>query len=197
MAFVVSAATGGFDEQFNDGNASNWTQHSGTWAVVDNEYYYTTGVSNQWAVSTYNAEYDDLDYSARVRRFSADNESSNSLIIRASGATLSDGLPAEGYLFSYTRSGNFSVRKRVDGQVTIVVPLQASTAIDTGEAFNTLRVVAIGDQLAFYINGTKVWEGSDNSLTSGRVGVGVSRNPESTGDEFFVDWATLSENPAG
>ncbi|MFN2225855.1 MAG: hypothetical protein ACK2UY_06100, partial [Anaerolineae bacterium] len=65
-------------------------------------------------------------------------------------------------------------------------------AINQGSAWNTLRVVADGAYLEFYINGVQVWSGSDGSLSLGQVGLSMYRSATSTGDEFRVDWATLS-----
>jgi len=69
------------------------------------------------------------------------------------------------------------------------------SAINQGEAWNTLRVVAQGTSLSFYINGVPVWSGTDSSLSSGRVGLGMYRDASSTGDELRVDWARLCLPP--
>jgi len=67
-----------------------------------------------------------------------------------------------------------------------------SSAINQGDAWNTLRVVASGAHMEFYINGTEVWSGTDSSLAFGRVGIGMYRHAASTGDRLDVDWAVLS-----
>jgi hypothetical protein len=67
-----------------------------------------------------------------------------------------------------------------------------TSAINQGSAWNVLRVIANGSNFSFYINGTSVWTGSDSSHTSGRVGVGFYRSASSTGDGFWVDYATLT-----
>ena len=54
-----------------------------------------------------------------------------------------------------------------------------------------LRGIAYGSGLFFYINGTLVWSGTDTSLTSGRVGVGMY----TSGDDWNrldVDWVSLT-----
>jgi hypothetical protein len=71
----------------------------------------------------------------------------------------------------------------------------SSPAINQGDAWNTLRVEASGTSLAFYINGTLIWSGTDSSLSSGRAGVGMYRDA-STGNELRVDWALLCTNPS-
>jgi hypothetical protein len=55
-------------------------------------------------------------------------------------------------------------------------------------------VVAKGSSLRFYINGLLIWQGTDTSLTNGRVGVSMYRDG-SSGNDFQVDWATLNPNP--
>jgi hypothetical protein len=54
---------------------------------------------------------------------------------------------------------------------TVLQPLTLSTAINTGAAWNTLRVRAVGYILTFWINGTQVWSRDDGSRRFGRVGI--------------------------
>jgi hypothetical protein len=95
-------------------------------------------------------------------------------------------------MFQYTRSGYYSVFKVDNDSYTALRDWAPSAAIVQGAAWNTLRVVASGTSLKFYINGTLVWSGSDGSFTAGRVGIGLYRSADSTGDQLWVDWATLS-----
>jgi hypothetical protein len=67
-----------------------------------------------------------------------------------------------------------------------------SSAIIQGGNFNVLKVIADGSNLYFYINGTLVWSGSDYSLSSGRVGLGMYRDTDTTGNQFQADWARLT-----
>jgi hypothetical protein len=81
----------------------------------------------------------------------------------------------------------------VGGSWTLLQDYTYTSAI-AQNGWNTLRVVASNSNLYFYINGTLVWSGVDNSLTSGLVGVGMD-NFEDTynpGDQVWVDWAVLS-----
>jgi hypothetical protein len=58
-------------------------------------------------------------------------------------------------------------------------------------------VVANGSRLAFYINGGLVWIGNNAAHASGRVGLAMARDPSSSGNKLWVDWATLvPEAPA-
>ena len=67
-----------------------------------------------------------------------------------------------------------------------------SPAINQGFYWNTLRVVANGSSLYFYINETLVWSGVDTDLEVGRVGIGMYSLTGNTDDRLWVDWATLT-----
>ena len=192
LTYSVASGGSGFNEQFNEGTAANWTRDSGAWSVLSGAYD-TAGVSGMRATSSYNAQYSDVDLSVRVLRY-ADDESANALHIRASGEIGSDGIIANGYLFQIVRSGYFSVWKRVDGVSFPIYSWTQSSAISQGSNWNTLRVVAKGSAMRFYINGTLVWQGSDAGLSSGKVGVSMYDSGV-TGDDLQVDWATLNVNP--
>jgi hypothetical protein len=72
----------------------------------------------------------------------------------------------------------------------------ASSAVAKG-GWNTLKVLAVGKSLRFYVNGTLVYSGVDTSYQVGKVGFGFFRNPTTTGDRLFVDWARLTNTPTG
>jgi Zn-dependent metalloprotease len=171
--------------------APNWTIHSGVWGV-DSSFLLSPGVQDRWASVSYGQDFSDVDYRVRLMRYGADG-SSNRILIRSTPDPLAgDHNLYSYYSFQYARDGSFSVWKRVEGVST---PLQGWTtdpAVNPGDAYNTLRVVANGPDLSFYINGTLVWSGSDADLTSGRVGIGMYRGASDTGDWLYADWATLS-----
>jgi hypothetical protein len=187
---AYSSGGGGFNSQFN-GSATNWLQDSGSWSIYGSVFYYTAGRVGYTNTSTYNQTYSSLDYSAKLWR-NGDDSSSNRIIIRASGTIGSDGHFSNQYMFQYTRDGGFSVFKRVGGVSTAVKAWTDSSAIVQGAAWNTLRVKAVGSSFYFYINGTLVWAGTDSSLSSGRVGMGMYREDSSTGNGFWADYAVLT-----
>ena len=189
-SFLYSAMGSGFNSYF-EGSATNWLQDSGTWSLSSGAYWYTAGRSGYYNTSTYNQTYYSFDYSARMWR--AGDVRANYLIVRGSGSALSDGNLDSLYRFQYMSDGTFSVYKRISGGSYVAVkPWTASSAIVKGAAWNILRVRAVDSSLYFYINGTLVWSGTDTSLASGRVGVGMYRDTTSSGNGLWVDWATLS-----
>jgi hypothetical protein len=73
-----------------------------------------------------------------------------------------------------------------------------TSAIAPG-GWNTLRVVASGRNLFFYINNTLVWTGADDSFFSGSVGFGMDNfeTVVTPNDLFRVDWAALNSYANG
>jgi hypothetical protein len=181
----------GFNSQFN-GNTSGWQSHSGTW-TVDANFYSTTGVASAWAGASYNANFTNFDYQAKLWRYGC-NTCANRLLIRAAPTPLNSINDWYSYYsFNYTTGGYYSVWKRVaGGAATALQNWTYSSAIVQGSAWNTLRVVASGTSLRLYINGTPVWTGTDSALTAGRVGLGMYKDT-SSGNQLFVDWATLAK----
>mgnify|MGYP001104458280 CR=1 FL=1 len=109
------------------------------------------------------------------------------------GSISAEGFWDAGYLLSYTNSGQFSVYKfNPSGGPTAVRNWSASPAILAGD-WNTLKVIAVGNSLKFYINGTLVWSGSDSTLKVGQVGFGFYRDAAS--GVMLVDWAKATNTP--
>ncbi|OQA17303.1 MAG: hypothetical protein BWY63_02449 [Chloroflexi bacterium ADurb.Bin360] len=191
LALKNHAAVSGFNSQFN-GSAAGWVAHSGTWSV-DNNYFSTPGVAGSSASTSYAADYVNFDYQVRLTR-SGSNTNANRIIVRGTPYPLdSTNRWYNSYTFQFTRNGYYSVWKAVAGGTSVAVQGWASTAaIAQGDAWNTLRVVANGSRFYFYINDTLVWTGTDADLGIGRVGIGMYRDAESTGDRLWVNWATLT-----
>jgi Zn-dependent metalloprotease len=181
----------GFDSQFNV-TASGWyaVAIGGDW-YVDANYLWSYGSATDafFSVATNNS-YSDFEYQAQIRRYGA-GYAANGVMIRGTPAPLGSGNRWDsGYGFFYSRDGSFSVWKYVGGSFVSLQGWTYSEAINTGDAWNTLRVVARGPQLFYYINGDLVWSGTDSTYATGQVGLIFYRGTGSVGDEFQVDWAT-------
>lgn len=178
------------DSDFN-GSSPGWISHSGLW-LIGATYLYTSGLADSWASASYIEQFGNLDYQARMWR-SGCNSCTTYIVFRGTPdpLTASNNWYNE-YKLQYSGEGYYSVWKRVEGGPGIAIKgWTPHPAINQGEAWNTLRVVARGTSLRFYINGVPIWSGTDSSLSSGRVGVGMYRDSSSTGDELRVDWARL------
>jgi len=178
-----------FDSQFN-GSAAGWVSHAGTWYYDDN-YLFTYGLANMSSSASYDGDFSDFDYEASMWRYSCET-CANRILFRGTP----DPLTAENnwfheYKLQYTRDGYYSAWKRTyGGAATAIVGWTYSTAINQGDAWNTLRVSANGTSLSFYINDIYLWSGFDSSLSYGRAGVGMYQDA-SADNSFFVDWARL------
>jgi hypothetical protein len=181
----------GFNSQFN-GEANNWTFVYGTWYTGANVLY-TYGEINKMASIARTGIFGDLDYSVNMKRSGCSN-CANGIIIRGKPLLINDANDwINQYFFHYSNDGLYQVYKMVDGSIPVILrPWFPSPAINTGNAWNTLRVVAEGSNLFFFINDDLVWSGSDNSLSSGQVGITMYRDASSSGNELQVDWATLT-----
>ncbi len=81
---------------------------------------------------------------------------------------------SQGYLFGITCDGKYSLRLWDDPKMTVLIGWTASDEIIKGaNEVNTLGVMADGDTLTFYINGSKVNEVTNDTFTEGIFGVFV------------------------
>ena len=179
----------GFESQFN-GSAPGWEVHAGTWGV-DSRYYWTEGLDSRVSSTSYRENFADLVYEARVFRDGCLG-CANRLYVRGVPEPLGSGLNWDkAYLFQYTNNGYFSVW-HIDGDTASALQNWAECSAVSKGGWNALRAVANRGSLSFYINDVPVWTGSDDSFSSGRVGLGMYRDADSTGDLFRADWAKLT-----
>lgn len=183
-------AENGFRSEFN-GHAVGWQALRAVW-TVDSSYYRTAGeAASTGSAQFYYYDYANFDYQVRLRRLGC-LYCPTGLVARGSADPLSgEGSWHQGYEFQFTRDGTYSVQKRVNGIRTVLQNWTFSPVINQGDAWNTLRVVANGALLEFYINDIKVWQGSDADLVNGKIGISMGRDAASSGNELQVDWAQL------
>jgi len=178
----------GFNSQFTS-EATGWQVHSGSWAIIDGTYK-TDGLFENGSSASYMATFYNLDYQVRIRRswYEAFAKAANRIMVRGTPDPLGlSNLWYSSYEFQYTMSGMYSVFKRVGDTLTALQDWTDSPAVIQGYNWNILRVVAVGPDLYFYINGTLVWHGQDIDLAMGRVGFGLFNS-----GPLEIDWATLS-----
>jgi hypothetical protein len=179
--------TSGFDSPFTS-NYKGWKTISGAWSLSGGAFF-TDGLSGKWSTAAYvNAAYSNFQYEARVKRTVASTYT-NAIFVRGNPIGLdSNNRWLNAYMFGYRNTGSFCVYRFVSGVATTLKGWTASSLINKG-GWNSLKVVAVGSALKFFINGKLVWSGTDASFSSGYVGLAMYR--ASAVERFYVDWARL------
>jgi len=182
----------GFESTFTT-DAAGWTPVKGSWFVNNKGFYRTADGRSNLASSIYKFNYPTLTYEVRLRRKLGDAVLPNRLHFRTQPAPLdATGQWANGYFFQYTNAGYFSVWTATDGIPAPLVGWTESSAILPYD-WNTLKVVASGGNMEFYINGTLVASGYDETHTDGRVGISMFR-ASGIKDPLLVDWVKVSSS---
>ena len=185
-----SVLSTGFSSSFTS-NANNWKVVRGNWFLNGDGIYKSAGKINRISSILYRYNYPALDYEVRLKRARGSPALPNRIHFYTQPSPLdSAGQWMNGYLFQYTNAGYFSVWEMTEGDAT---PLQVWTPSDAIQRYgwNTLKVVARGGNMAFYINDTLVFTGYDDTHTSGRVGISFWRGDDALAP-LRVDWARVS-----
>ncbi len=181
--------TTSFESKFTK-NAKGWTPVKGVWFITDKGYYKTNGVVNEIASAIHKTDFGMLTLETRMRRKYGEASLPNRLHFRTSPVALdANGQWTNGYMFQYTNAGYFSVWKVVDGVFSPVVGWTYSPTI-VPFGWNTLKVVANGDNMEFYINGVLHAAGSDSTHSVGKVALSMWR--AGTKAPLIVDWVKVS-----
>lgn len=190
--FRTQKIANNFNSTFN-ANASGWSAVNGTWTLQNSAYYRSGGQANLFASAKRNGTYGDLTYEVRMKRSGTCTTCANHISVRGTPSPLDSSKRwNKEYKFAYTNSGSFSVWVVNGSNVTALKSWTSSSAI-VKNGWNRLKVVAVGNSLKFYINGTLVWSGSNASFKTGQVGFGFYRDANS--GALLVDWAKLSTTP--
>ena len=190
---LVSDVTfGSYVENFDDGLAQNWVPDvAANWQVVAGEYQASTA-ADDFMVSRYLGDsWGNVSIQAGFRR-TGSADASAGLLIRGSD-DFDDGV-GSGYVFQIAVSGSYAIWKQVNGSWSWLQSWTTSSAILTGA--NVLAVEGRGANLAFYINGTLVWSGSDSSLVSGRIGLLGYSSPTAVATHYFDNVSVGDPGPS-
>lgn len=172
------------------GSAPGWYSAAGAWYVNDDVLYTTGAGAGTSATAFYNQTFQDIDYRVSLRRY-GDPGAIHGVVVRGEPLPLGDmNLWHSGYGFFINRNGSLDVLRFDDGAYTVLQSWISNDAIQTGDAWNMLRVVAQGPRLEFYVNNELIWSGSDSRYRSGKAGV-LIYTTNATGNRLEVDWATL------
>jgi hypothetical protein len=183
----------GFDSQFN-GSADGWFTVKGAWKISSGKYLSSVGVAKKYASVMHVGTYENFTYTVKMKRSGVCTSTAcaSGIIIRGNPVLLNtygDWKPS--YTFNYTNDGYVSVWKVSSGGKYIALKKWAySGYVNRKTYWNTLKVVANGKSLKFYINTKLIWSGSDTTLTTGNVGFQFGR--DGSAGTLLVDSATLT-----
>jgi len=180
---AIDAGTPGtllFSDDFETGNAGRWTPDTAAdWAVVtDDTYVYEQSVdmttSGRWIVSSAgDTPWADVAVEARVKFLAV---STTTGIVSGAGvcARLRDS--GNFYTAELLADSTLMIRRRTGttpggtSSVTVAAAVSVPVAVNT---WYRLRLVIVGQTLKAYVDDVLLLNGTDASLTSGRVGVGT------------------------
>lgn len=186
-SFTIANTTG-FNSQFTS-NATGWSPVNGTWKVASG-YYQTAGVYGKYATSKHSNSYGVLTYTAKLKRTGNENQSQSLWFNGAPTPINSVGNWNNGYFFGVVNSKYFLIGM-MDGGTWYPLMTEWTYSSAISSTWNTLKVTYNKSTgfVQFFINGTKVANGTFGTFTSGAVGLGMYQ--EGTAN-LSVDWATLT-----
>lgn len=182
------------DPAFHDAFTSspgNWEIEKGNWALTGG---YMATEPPALTMNSISREFSSLnfDYSVRLRRTGCAT-CATGVIVRGNPDPLDAfGAWRDGFSMLINNSGEFAVYSFNNGSLTVLQNWTASSAINQGYDYqsggwNIIRVVANGNNVAFYINGTLVSSGTDPIPVIGRLGIVVYGN--GSWNLGQLDWA--------
>ena len=180
----------GISEDFEDGVANNWIDDgTGRWSVL-NGVYRMTGNDGDDCISYYNEEITDFTYSAdMIKNF---GNYSLGLYFRGDGQ-ITYGDYQNGYLFVINNDGDaYSVWRSSNGNSNSLIDWTYSNLVNQMGEVNNLKVVCEGDQMTFYINNQFLDAVTDNTFSSGFVGLWAadSGNDQDDFDNVYLTYDT-------
>lgn len=190
---ALSALPSSYRESFDAGRPDSWKEdNAAAWRVVADRYQAST--RDDEATSSLNlAEiwtnlYVEVDYMRNVSSVGA-----GGLVVRATD-NFRGWVSGSAYMFALGSDGEswqFAVYRQVGGRIDYLKDWTTSAAI--APSTNKLAVFAREDLLQFYVNGQLVWEGYDDALSSGYIGLFAST---SAGHESTHSFDYLAVKPA-
>jgi serine/threonine protein kinase len=128
-------------------------------------------------------DYDDFGVEVQAQA-TTDAYTEYGIVFRVSGSSDSRSY----YIFGVTTQGKYYLQKKIDGQWADTDPVSAtsSQSIKQGQGKNVLRVLARGDQIALYINGFLVSTVTDDSVSSGSVGIFAGTGDNDSAEAAFT-----------
>lgn len=151
-----------FSDNFESGNASNWTATQGTWSVVTDgtKALAQTSTSAEGRTSAGNKSWTDYSVKADIK---VDNYNSNRVLLCGRYEDSNNY-----YAASLYKGTTLEIRKKVNGSSST---LKSKTlSIPTG-SYHAIKLEMFGSSINVYVDGALQLSATDSSLTKGAVGL--------------------------
>ncbi len=171
-----------FSDTFDDGVADGWTEHLGLWSVINGEYFISVGVVENGISTVDETNLVDCAIETKLRFTDAVGFRAG-IVFRYIGSAqyycfeLSNecdclgitkytlGQPEYGTSIAYLKNGAYPIQANVD---------------------YVLKVILQGNVFRCFVNGIEVLSGTDETYTSGKVGL-RARRADAFFDNFKID----------
>ncbi|MCA9916936.1 MAG: hypothetical protein KC445_03245 [Anaerolineales bacterium] len=176
ISLLLLAACGGPSQEFrpdqvilsesfsNPGAWEKYVSESVDFQVNDGVYRVQTDDGGYiWGLN--NQEHTDVIIEVTSVQSSAYEDNAYGVMCRADVSNNGDG-----YYFLISGDGYYAIAEGDGDNVNQLVEWTSSSAINTGQASNTIRAVCVNNYLALYVNGKFVAETTDSSYKSGFAG---------------------------
>lgn len=132
--------------------------------TVENEQILVTIIDTDWSsINWWGDTFEDIALSIDAKQLDGrDGDGNFGLVCRSVDI---DNM----YTFDITNDGWYSISKLKDQEWTFLVPYTESSAINQGDAWNTIQVTCVGDTLSMWVNGTFLASVVDSDLKEGDV----------------------------
>lgn len=203
MMILLLAACGGPSQEYETGEslltesfdeASAWETYLDdgiALQVVDGVYRVQTGDEGYiWGLN--DASHNDVVIEVTANQLSAHENNAYGVMCRSDTSNNGDG-----YYFLISGDGYYTISKGEGDNVNELVEWTSSSAINEGQASNTIRAVCIGNYLALYVNDTFVAEIEDGEYAEGFAGFAATAfeggDTDITFDNLTISSASLAE----
>lgn len=178
-------------ESFNEAAAwETYVQGDVAFQVVDGAYRTQTGDGGYvWGLNE--TEHDDVVIEVTATQLSSFENNAYGVMCRSDTSNNGDG-----YYFLISGDGYYAIAKGEGDDVNELVEWTTSSAINQGQASNTIRAVCIDNYLALYVNDEFVADTEDSEYTSGYAGFAAAAfdggNVDASFDNLTISAASLS-----
>ena len=173
----------------------------GTWTALPCGNFTSTATTTTYESSVLSGSYSDFTVEAvMIATRPVQPTAANTLFLRGTPLPLHGSAQTwdSGVAFNFTTNGKFSIFRYVGGVGSPLQPWTFPTGVSIAGSGspNTLKVVASGGVLDFFINGVLVKTITGETLLSGQIGVGMVRSVPTDGDpDDSLEVVALSVTP--